>query len=174
MGRALELTLYPQPDVPWPLSRYVVLEATGNATAPGEPTAVGLWVRGNSCWGRVFWEFEDAAGERFYSIGASEGGWSVGDWECNTFINFDGWNYLSVELPFRYASGFYGPPRRNWLCTGGDGVVDYPIRFTRLVVEMRDRVLHLIEPIPVPDPTIRLRDLSVSYEARAGEAPESL
>jgi len=74
-----------------------------------------------------------------------------------TFINFDGWNYLSVELPFRYASGFYGPPRRNWLCTGGDGVVDYPIRFTRLVVEMRDRVLHLIEPIPVPDPTIRLR-----------------
>jgi len=172
MGEALELTLNPQPEVPWPVSRYVVLEATGDLPAPGEPTAIGLWVRGNSCWGRVFWEFEDATGERFFSVGASEGGWSVGDWECATFVNFDGWNYLSVELPFRHASGYPGPPRRNWLCGGGDTVVDYPIRFTRLVVEMRDTVLHLTEPLPVPDRTIALRDLSVSYGTRMGEQPE--
>lgn len=171
MGRALELTLNPQPEVPWPVSRYVILEPTAPIPAPGEPTAVGLWVRGNSCWGRVLWEFEDAAGERFFSIGASEGGWSVGDWEARTFINFDGWNYLSVELPFRHASGFYGPPQRNWLARGGDGIVDYPIRFTRLVVELRDTVLRLTAPIPVPDRTVRLRDLSVSYAPRVGEEP---
>ncbi len=171
MGRALELTLNPQPDVPWPVSRYAILQPTEPIVAPGEPTAVGLWVRGNSCWGRVFWEFEDAAGERFFSIGASEGGWSVGDWEAQTFINFDGWNYLSVELPFQHASGFYGPPKRNWLARGGDGVVDYPIRVTRLVVEMRDTVLRLTEPVPVPDRTVRLRGLSVSYGTRMGEEP---
>lgn len=76
-----------------------------------------------------------------------------------------------MELPFRHASGFYGPPQRNWLPSGGDGVVDYPIRFTRLVVEMRDTVVRLTEPIPVPDRTVRLRDLSVSYGTRVGEKP---
>ncbi|MEA3402506.1 MAG: hypothetical protein U9R79_14810, partial [Armatimonadota bacterium] len=139
--------------------------------APGEPTAVGLWVRGNSCWGRIFWELQDAEGESFYSIGAPCGGWSIGDWQCDTFINFDGWNYLSVELPFEYESGFYAPPAHNWTHTGGDGRVDYPIRFTRLVVEMRDRVLHLTQPIEVPDRTIRLRDLSVSYQPHTSAPP---
>lgn len=171
MGEALELTLQPQPDVPWPVSRYVVLEAGADMPAPGEPTAVGLWVRGNSCWGRIFWELQDAEGESFYSIGAPCGGWSVGDWQCDTFINFDGWNYLSVELPFEYESGFYAPPAHNWTHTGGDGRVDYPIRFTRLVVEMRDRVLHLTQPIEVPDRTIRLRDLSVSYQPHTSAPP---
>ena len=171
MGRALELTLNPQPEVAWPVSRYVILQPSEPVEAPGEPTAVGLWVRGNSCWGRVLWEVEDAEGERFFSIGASEGGWSVGDWEAATFINFDGWNYLSVDPPFRHASGFYGPPQRNWLISGGNGIVDYPIRFTRLVVELRDTVLRLTEPVPVPDPTVRIHGLSVSYRARVGEEP---
>jgi hypothetical protein len=162
--KALQLTLAPQPDVPWPVSRYVVLRAKDAKAAPGKPTSVGLWVKGNSSWGRVFWELEDAKGEKFTSIGAPCGGWSVGDWKCKTFINFDGWNYLSVKLPFKYESGFYGPPQHNWTHTGGDGVVDYPIRFTRLVVELRDRVVHLAEAIEVPGKTVRLRDLSVAEE----------
>lgn len=162
--RALQVTLQPQPDVPWPVSRYVVLKAKNNLSAPGKPTSVGLWVKGNSCWGRVFWEFQDRQGETFFSIGAPCGGWSVGDWKCRTFINFDGWNYLSVPLPFRYSSGFYGPPEHHWTHTGGDGIVDYPIRFTRLAIELRDKVVHLTEAVEVPDRSIRLRDLSVSYE----------
>jgi hypothetical protein len=36
---------------------------------------------------------------------------------------------------------------------------------------MRDRVLHLTEPIDVPDRTIRLRDLSVSYQPHTSAAP---
>lgn len=162
--RALQLTLQPQPDVPWPVSRYIVLKVKESKPAPGKPTSVGLGVKGNSCWGRVFWEFEDAEGEKFSSIGAPCGGWSVGDWVCRTFINFDGWNYLTVKLPFEYASGFYGPPAHNWTITGGNKVVDFPIKFTRLVVELRDKVVHLTDPVEVPDKSVRLRDLSVAYE----------
>lgn len=161
MRQVLQLTLSSQPEVPWPVSRYIVLKATDSKPAPGKPTSVGVWVKGNSCWGRVFFGLEDAKGERFYSLGAPCGGWSVGDWKCKTFINFDGWNYLSVRLPFKHESGFYGPPQHNWTCTGGDGNVDYPIRFTRLVVEMRDKVVYLTDTVEVPEKNLRLRDLSV-------------
>ncbi len=163
--QVLQLALQPQPEVPWPVARYVTLQPTASRAIPGRPNSVGVWVKGNSCWGRVFWEFEDARAEKFFSIGAPCGGWSVGDWRCRTFINFDGWNYLSEPLPFKYESGFYGPPQSEWTCTGGDGVVDYPIRFTRLVVELRDRVVHMTDPIEVPDNRVCLRDLSVGYPA---------
>jgi len=164
--RALQVTLQPQPDVPWPVSRYVVLRAKNSQPAPGQPTSVGLWVKGNSCWGRIFWEFQDSRGETFFSLGAPCDGWSVGDWKCRTFINFDGWNYLSVPLPFRYESGFYGPPEHHWTHTGGDGIVDYPIRFTRLGIELREKVVHLTDAVEVPDKSIRIRDLSVAYGPR--------
>jgi len=36
---------------------------------------------------------------------------------------------------------------------------------------MRDTVVRLTEPIPVPEPAVRLRDLSVSYGTRVGEEP---
>jgi len=162
--RALQLTLQPQPEVPWPVSRYLVLKAKEAMPVPGKPTSVGVWVKGNSCWGRVFFELEDAKGEKFYSIGAPCGGWSVGDWVCRTFINFDGWNYITVKLPFKFSSGFSGPPNHNWTRTDGDSIVDHPIRFTRLVVELRDRVVYLTDAVEVPDKSVRLRDLSVAYE----------
>ena len=163
-GRTFEVKLLPQADVPWPCPRYLVLEAKGAQPVAGRPTAVGMWVKGNSCWGRVMWEFEDAKGERFFSIGAPCGGWLVGDWRTRSYINFDGWNYLQVRLLTWYSSGYHGPERRNWKYDGGDGHVDFPIRFRRLVIEMRDRVVRLTDAVPVPNPAIRLKDLSVSFD----------
>jgi len=162
-GKALEVKLLPQPDVPAPCSRYLILKARDPQPIEGRPTAVGIWVKGNSSWGRINWEFEDAKGERFFSISAGEGEWLVGDWKTRTYINFDGWNYLQVRLPTWHESGFYGPERCDWKTTGGDGRVDFPIKLTRLVIELRDRVVHLTDLLPVPDPAIRLKDLSVSF-----------
>lgn len=162
-GKAIEIKLLPQPDVPPPCSRYLVLKPKEPVPVPGQPRAIGTWVKGNSSWGRVMWEFEDAKGERFFSISAGEGGWMVGDWKARSYINFDGWNYLQVKLLTWYESGFYGPERCDWHYTA-EGRVDFPIKLTRLVVELRDKVLHLTDLVPVPDPAIRLRDLSVSYE----------
>jgi hypothetical protein len=161
-ARALEIRLLPQPDVPAPCSRYLVLKARDPQPIEGKPTAVGMWVKGNSSWGRVTWELEDAKGERFSSISASEEGWLVGDWKGRSYISFDGWNYLQVKLLTWYESGFYGPERCDWHYTA-DGRVDFPIKLTRLVIELRDQVVHLTDLVPVPDPAIRLRDLSVSF-----------
>ncbi|HRT95937.1 MAG TPA: hypothetical protein P5532_16020 [Planctomycetota bacterium] len=162
-GRALEVKLLPQPDVPPLCPRYLVLKPKDPIPVPGEPQALGVWVKGNSSWGRVMWEIEDAKGERFFSISASEEGWMVGDWKARSYINFDGWNYLQVKLLTWYASGFYGPERCDWHFTA-EGRVDFPVRVTRLVLELRDRVVHLTDLVPVPEPAVRLRDLGASYE----------
>ncbi|HUT34382.1 MAG TPA: hypothetical protein VNE39_12925 [Planctomycetota bacterium] len=162
-GKALEIQLLPQPDVPALCPRYLILKPKDPVPVPGEPRAIGTWVKGNSSWGRVMWELEDAKGERFFSISAGEGGWMVGDWKARTYINFDGWNYLQVKLLTWYDGGFYGPERCDWHFTA-EGRVDFPVKVTRLVVELRDQVVHLTDLVPVPDPAIRLKDLSASYE----------
>jgi hypothetical protein len=166
---AIQFTLRPQPTVPWPVARYVRLRHRDGIPIAGRPNSLGLWVRGNSCWGRVFWEFKDAKGETFRSIGALCGGWNLADWKSETFINFDGWNYLSADLPFKYASGYPGPKSCDWAHTGGDGLVDFPIRLTGVVVELRDRVVHLTEPVPVIDRSIRLSDLTAAYDMSSSE-----
>ncbi|MBM4039585.1 MAG: hypothetical protein FJ290_13835 [Planctomycetes bacterium] len=162
-GKALEVRLLPQPDVPAPCPRYLILKPKQPVPVPGQPKAIGTWVKGNSSWGRLMWEIEDAKGERFFSVSAGEGGWMVGDWKARSYINFDGWNYLQVKLLTWYESGFYGPERCDWHYTA-EGRVDFPIKLTRLAVELRDKVLHLTDLVPVPDPAIRLRDLSASDE----------
>lgn len=163
VGPCVELTLNPQPEVAWSISRYTTLQAKEPIPVPGEPKSIGMWVKGNSCWGRVFWEFEDAKGATFYSIGAAGGGWSMGDWKGKTFINFDGWNYLKVDLPYRFASGFHGHSNSEWYLRESDGTVAYPIRLTRIVVEMRDTMLHITDPVEVPNRSIRLKNLSAGY-----------
>lgn len=162
-GKALEVKLLPQADVPPLCPRYLVLKPKEPVPVPGQPRAIGAWVKGNSSWGRVMWEFEDAKGERFFSISASEEGWMVGDWKARSYLNFDGWNYLQVKLLTWYESGFYGPERCDWHFTA-EGRVDFPVKVTRLVLELRDRVVHLTDLVPVPEPAVRLRGLSAGYE----------
>jgi hypothetical protein len=40
----------------------------------GEPTQIGLLVKGNGGWGRIIFELEDAKGQRWISIGAEQPG----------------------------------------------------------------------------------------------------
>jgi len=156
---ALELTLHSQPDLPWPVERYITLRPQQPTLLAGQPESVGVWVKGNSNWGRVLFELRDAKGEKFFSLGAGDSGWNLADWEGETAINFDGWNYISVKLPKNYASGFYQPQQNNWRSSGGDGVVDYPVQVSKLVVTMRDKIVQVDRLQDVKQPSIRLLGL---------------
>jgi hypothetical protein len=156
----IELTLAPEPTVPWPVARYITLKPKNAVALPGTPEAVGVWVKGNSSWGKVFFEIEDAKGEKFYSIGAEDDGWSLADWKGTQQIDFDGWNYISVKLPAQYSGGFPQPQQSDWRSSGGDGVVDYPVKVSKLVVTMRDKIVQLNRPVDVPNRSIRLSGLS--------------
>lgn len=158
---ALELTLEPEPNLPWPIARYVTLKPRNSVPLPGKPDSVGVWVNGNSSWGRVFFEVQDARGEKFINLGAVDDGWNLADWKEKGSIDFDGWNYISAQLPARYSSGYHMPSQGDWRSTGGDGAVDFPVKLTRLVVEMRDKVVQVKRPVEVPRRSIRLAGLSV-------------
>jgi hypothetical protein len=162
-GPCTEVRLVPQPEIPDIASHYVALRAPTPIAIDGQPTELGLWVLGNSSWGRVTWEFLDAKDERWVSLGEEPERWNVSDWESNTNINFDGWQYLKTDLPRPYADGHPGPRDRNWRHRFGDGKVDFPIRFSRLLIELRDKVVYVTDMVPVPVKSIRIQDLTAGY-----------
>src|SRR5207249_2645089 len=51
---------------------YAVLAHKTGIPVPGTPTEIGLWINGNSGWGRVIFELTDASGQRWISIGGPQ------------------------------------------------------------------------------------------------------
>ena len=149
---------------------------------------IGLMVNGNGGWGRIIFEFTDANGQTWTSIGAAQSGdpphwmndWmskediermgdlQIGDWNTNdawqrSRINFEGWRYLRFPMPGNYpGEGYHWPYSSQWRHTG-DGIVHYPIKFTRLIVETPQKILRMKEFKPVARPEIYLKDLMVTY-----------
>jgi hypothetical protein len=124
----------------WWLPQYSRLEAKTPFAIEGEPTHIGLMVNGNGGWGRIIFELEDAAGQRWISLGAEQKGepnpwladWlskdefeklkssgnqsaGVSDWNSNdvwgrSIINFAGWRYVQFPLPGNYPGEGYHWP----------------------------------------------------------------
>ncbi len=161
------VTLVPQPETPALVARCATIEPTAGPLAiPGEPDRVGIWVRGNAGWGRVYFEVVDAEGRRWISNGWEEGphSWDMSDWRANTAINHDGWRFIDMGLPSQYPSGYYGPDFHNWRCVGDnskDNKLAWPLRFSRLYVVLREEIVHGTTMVKVPDLSIGLRDLTV-------------
>jgi hypothetical protein len=169
------------------LPMYSVLAHKQGVVLPGEPTEIGLLVHGNGAWGRVIFELEDAAGQRWTSIGARGGeptrwmaDWMsaaeleaaknlrISDWNTNdpwqaSRINFEGWRWLRFPLPGNYpGERYHWPYGSDWKYTG-DGIVRYPLRFRKLILELPEKTLYLKEYLPAPRPEIYLKDLAVTY-----------
>ena len=89
-GNCLEVELAARINLPALMSEYAVLRLKQPLAVAGEPATLGLWVKGNSGWGEVYWESEDANGVRRLSCGTSEHGTSVFDCDGRmASINFD-------------------------------------------------------------------------------------
>ena len=185
------------------LPRYSVLRKNQPIEIPGKPTEIGLWVHGNGGWGRVIFELEDATGQRWISIGAEMGGepnpwmadWmskeefdklrksggaGVSDWNSNDawgrgVINHEGWRYVKFPLPGQYGEAtndYHWPCNSQWRFSG-DGVVTYPLKFTKLILSVPEKVLYLTRYEAVKERRFYLQGLAATYvppeEAFAGE-----
>ncbi len=182
-GASLRVTPRPIKEGKATMPMYAELLRPGGIPLPGEPTEVGLWVNGNSGWGRIIFELEDASGQRWTSIGAKTEGDSrwmedwlpkemledfkpgeMADWNTDDVfglsrINFDGWRYVGFPLPGQYpGEGYHWPANSQWKSTG-DGIVHYPLRLTKLIVEMPEKTLKLDRFEPAKHPEIHLRRL---------------
>ncbi len=190
-GKKNVLQVRPQLPVPGSeyLPMYSVLTHRDGVEIPAEPTEIGLMVNGNGGWGRIIFELEDAAGERWVSIGGeihgeqpprwlaehlgnqAEGMDSTGLCAPNTndlwgdsYINFEGWRYLRFPMPGHYpGEGYHWPRTSQWRHQGGDGVVQYPLRFKRLIITIPEKAVYLTDYRAVERQEIYLKDLMVTY-----------
>lgn len=178
---------------PW-VPMYGALQAKTPLELPGEPSEIGLWVEGNSGWGRVIYELEDASGQKWTSIGASRKGevsewmldWlpaefaksdkqavSQADWNTNdvfglSAINFDGWRYVRFPLPGNYTGENNPWPANSQWRSDKDGVVHYPLKLTRLIFEFPENILKLAEAKQVENQAVRVKDLMVEFGTQGG------
>ena len=161
-GDCLELELIQEGKVPTIMHEYAFLALKKPAPVPGAPTTVGVWVKGNSGWGQLMWEYEDAEGERWLSCGTGGYGCNIYDWPGQSSINFDGWNFVQFPMtqdsPVRVVSP--GAVFNEWQSDGnGNRKIDYPISLTGLMVSMQRKAINLTKMDSVRT-VIRVRDLS--------------
>jgi hypothetical protein len=156
-GACLELELKREGEVPHVVGEYTALRLKKPLPIPGKPHTVGVWVKGDSSWGRIFWEIEDAKGERWRSSKDLDGG----DWGNQSAIDFDGWCFvtfpLTKESPARHIEP--GAGIGQWQGQT-DGILDYPLKLVGLYVQTHRQSLDLTQMRPVKG-NIRLKDVSV-------------
>jgi hypothetical protein len=131
---------------------------------PGKSSALGLWVYGDSSWGRIVYKLRDAKGELWTSIG-SRNEWNANDIHSWSFFNFDGWRYVRFPLPSHAPyDSFRELETTWWKSEGGDGVVDLPLRLEKLLVEMRTHVIYVNSVVKLPEPrVIKISGLTAEY-----------
>lgn len=149
-GRCLELELHGDGTLSDYIGEYGTIACTNSAPLPGTPHTVGLWVRGNSSWGKIVFEFEDAAG-CVWRTHARE--WH--DWQGELSINFDGWQFIQFPLDERSPVVYSSPGGRCQRIKGGNASVTHPVRFTKFHVIMNRKALDPTE-FQVVSPVIRL------------------
>jgi hypothetical protein len=160
-GACLELALVPKENMPELVRDYTLMRLAVPVEVKGAPVTIGVWVKGNSSWGRLHFEIQDAEGETWMSANTAGYGCEVYDWPCLTAFNFDGWHLVSFPLtkasPVKIASP--GENEWQWVHDGtGDRQITYPVAITGLAVEMPVKTLNILEMEDVP-PVIRLKDL---------------
>jgi hypothetical protein len=154
----------------------------------GQPTELGIWVNGNGGWGRIIFQFEDAKGQKWTSIGApAKAGnrWLAdwlpadmlenydpshnADWNTNDVfgasrLSFNGWRYVGIDLPGQYPGKPYPWPANSQWRYDQDGIVHDPIKFTGIVVQLPEKTLHLMDFLPARRPEIYLSRLIVAQD----------
>ena len=163
-GKCLELKLVPERPLPDIVGEYALLRLKQPIPVERVPRTVGLWVRGNSSWGRVMWELVDAKGTHWLSCGRGGWGCDMLDWEGRVSINFDGWNFLQMSLPRHPEQGPEGWMFPQWLNSGGDLHLNPPLRLSGVAVLLYRKAPCLDQLEPVENLSVRLQGLSVLPE----------
>ena len=157
-GSCLELNLKPEGKLPDIVQEYAYLKLRHPQLLAGAPSTFGVWVNGNSSWGRVMFEFEDAKGQQWLSAIQPP------DPHDEFVLDFDGWRFMSYPITDKSSLNQSSPKmfsftseRQYWM-TWGHQTVQYPIKLTGLMVYYGRKGINLKEMEPVR-PTIRLKDL---------------
>ena len=124
---------------------YTTLRFDKPRPVPGKPVILGVWVKGNSNWGKIRFEVEDADGEVFKNRVRGDQ-----DWPCNLAVDFDGWSYVYTALTEHsyYTEHSVGLEKYQWISDEGphaNHVIDYPIKVRAITIPMSRNKLDLLD-----------------------------
>jgi hypothetical protein len=173
--KSAAVTLAKQPAGDRPLAqRYGAIVAKTPIAIPGKASALGVWIDGNSSWGRIAYQLRDAKGELWTSIGTPD------DWNCDdihtwSFVKFEGTRYVRFPLPSNLPyDGFREAETTWWKHEQGDGIVDLPLAVERIFVEARNEVHYLGQMRLVPERSYIISNLTAEYAGEASRKAEAL
>lgn len=149
-GPCLELELHGNEKLSDYIGEYGTIGNSNSVVLPGTPHTLGLWVKGNSSWGKVVFEFQDAASNVWRTHGNE---WH--DWPGELAINFDGWHLIQFPIDAQSPIIYSSPGGRCQCIKGGARAVSYPIKLTKLHFIMNRKALDPTEMRAVA-PVIRL------------------
>ena len=161
-GYCLELTLKSDPAKTtsfW--TEYTTIRFDKPIDIPGEPVLLGAEIKGNSNWGQIRFEIEDADGEVFKNVSTGDDwGCDIMDWPGRLAVAFDGWSWVCQSLHKNTILPDHSPAtyEEQWQSQGGDKVIRYPIKLRAITVGMnRDKTtLFGFEP---SDPKICIKSI---------------
>lgn len=155
-GACLELELQPTGNLPPLVQEYATLSLKRPRELPGRPHTIGVWVRGNSNGGRIYFDIIDAEDRRWRSSGG------YNDWPGDLAVHFDGWRFLQFAIDAERSPFPNLSPGFQWQSSGGGTAPVYPIRIAGLTVTMHREAPDPVEMQPVT-PILRFCDIG-AYE----------
>ncbi len=175
-GKCLEIKLAKQGKISPLRMEYYKLKLLNRPVIHGNMDWIGLWVKGDSGWGKISFEMVDAEGGKLLSDGI----WH--DFDCNLTINHDGWRFM--RFPFgKMDYDTLNPSLGNrWQSSSGwknTKPAKYPLTITGINIALRRVAPDPVEWQEVPA-CIRISGLSVSgaekveYQQIQPPAPELL
>ena len=144
------------------ITEYTTVTLKEPVLVPGNPKAVGIWVKGNSNWGQIRFVIEDAQGEIFKNLTTGRSwGCDIMDWPGNLAVDFDGWSFVGTALfPGKiFPTHSPGPVSDQWVSCGGDKKIDLPIKIRAITIGMNRWKLDLLD-FKEADRTILIRDVA--------------
>lgn len=164
-GKCIEVTLDTSKNKE--ISKYITEFTTIRLKKPvaieGRPSVIGIWVKGNSNWGQIRFEIEDANGDVFKNLSTGRAwGCDIMDWPGNLAVDFDGWSYVYQSLRPNTVLPTHspGPVSEQWVSEGGDKEIQFPIKLRAVTVGMNRTKLDLLDFKPSV-PSIRIKDAGV-------------
>jgi len=164
--RCLQLKLIREASVPDIVGEYTRLRLRTAVPVSAKPTEIGLWVKGDSGWGKIIFEIVDSTG----ALWRTEGMWH--DWPGDLLICHDGWRFMSfpidgsshvrnISVGARWTSK--SPAKRS--------SIQFPIKLVGLSVVMNRKALDLSEMKEV-EGILRLRDFGVCYPETSNQGKQ--
>ncbi len=100
MGKCLALSIKTDRKLNEFFSEYMIIRPDKPIPIRDEAETVGLWVKGNSGWGQIYFELEDAKGVRRVSCGtAAHGSSDLSDYTGRASVDYDGaWAFLPFPV----------------------------------------------------------------------------